>query len=93
MNVSLTPELEELVAGKVASGMYNSASEVVREALRCLKERDDLKEIRLRQLRRDVQAGFDQIDQREATEYTSGKALAEAVKAAGRDRMAGRREE
>jgi putative addiction module CopG family antidote len=41
MNVSLTPELEELVNGKVRSGLYQTASEVVREALRLLKQRDD----------------------------------------------------
>ena len=40
MNVSLTPELEQFVSGKVGSGRYNSASEVVREALRLLEERD-----------------------------------------------------
>ena len=41
MNVSLTPELERVVNEKVESGMYQTASEVVREALRLLKERDD----------------------------------------------------
>ncbi len=41
MNVSLTPELEELVNEKVRSGFYQTASEVVREALRLLKQRDD----------------------------------------------------
>jgi antitoxin ParD1/3/4 len=40
MNVSLTPELEEFVSTKVGSGRYNSASEVVREALRLLEEHD-----------------------------------------------------
>ena len=40
MNVSLTPELEKLVSAKVESGRYNSASEVVREALRLLEEHD-----------------------------------------------------
>ncbi len=34
MHVSLTPHLEELVRDKVKSGLYNSASEVVREVLR-----------------------------------------------------------
>ncbi len=43
MNVSLTPELEKLVADKVGSGRYNSASEVVREALRLLEEQDQLR--------------------------------------------------
>lgn len=41
MNVSLTPELEEMINQKVAGGMYHSASEVVREALRLLRERDE----------------------------------------------------
>ena len=41
MNVSLTPELEALVNEKVRSGLYHTASEVVREALRLLKQRDD----------------------------------------------------
>ena len=41
MNVSLTTELEELVNEKVRSGLYHTASEVVREALRLLKVRDD----------------------------------------------------
>ena len=36
MNVNLTPQLEEMVRRKVASGLYNSASEVIREALRLL---------------------------------------------------------
>jgi hypothetical protein len=40
MNVSLTPKLEEIVRRKVASGLYNNASEVIREALRLLVERD-----------------------------------------------------
>jgi len=43
MNVSLTPELEEFVSTKVGSGRYNSASEVVREALRLLEEHDSIR--------------------------------------------------
>jgi len=34
MNISLTPELEKLVKDKVESGLYNNASEVIRESLR-----------------------------------------------------------
>ena len=39
MNISLTPQLEELVKKKVESGLYGSASEVMRAALRLLEER------------------------------------------------------
>ena len=40
MNVSLTPQLEKMIRDKVESGMYNNASEVVREALRLMAERE-----------------------------------------------------
>ena len=59
MNVNLTPQLEELVRSKVASGMYTSASEVVREALRLMDERDRLRTAKLEQLREDIRQGFD----------------------------------
>lgn len=42
MNVSLTPALEEFVRSKVRSGGYESASEVVREGLRVLKQREQI---------------------------------------------------
>lgn len=44
MNVSLTDELEKFVDGKVESGLYNNASEVVREGLRLLKENDEIRQ-------------------------------------------------
>lgn len=47
MNVSLTPELEKFVSAKVGSGRYNSASEVVREALRLLEEHDSARAAQL----------------------------------------------
>ncbi len=59
MNVSLTPELEKYISTKVASGLYQSASEVIREGLRLLKDQDSLREIRLNELRQQIQAGID----------------------------------
>ena len=59
MNVNLTPQLEALVRAKVGSGMYTSASEVVREALRLLQEQDRLREAKLEELRREVRKGLD----------------------------------
>ena len=58
MNINLTPQLEELVRSKVASGLYTSASEVVREALRLLEEQDRLRDAKLAQLRADVRQGM-----------------------------------
>lgn len=69
MNVSLTPELEKLVQAKVDSGLYNSASEVIRESLRLLHERDKVREIRLEELRKEIQKGVKQIDQGDYTIY------------------------
>jgi antitoxin ParD1/3/4 len=58
MNVNLTPQLEELVRSKVASGLYISASEVVREALRLMDEQDRLRAAKLDQLRDDIRQGL-----------------------------------
>jgi antitoxin ParD1/3/4 len=59
MNISLNPHFEELVKSKVERGLYNSASEVMREALRLLEERDQLRELQLEKLRREIQKGID----------------------------------
>ncbi|MEH2059717.1 MAG: type II toxin-antitoxin system ParD family antitoxin [Nostoc sp.] len=59
MNVSLTPELEKWVQSKVETGMYTSASEVIREGLRLLKEKDALKAIRLAELCQEIHLGID----------------------------------
>lgn len=61
MNVSLTPKLEKWVSTKVASGQYTSASEVVREALRTLAERETLRE----RLNRDIAVGMAEIQRGE----------------------------
>ena len=65
MNVSLTPELEQYVHSKVKSGRYLSASEVVREALRLLEDRDRLREIRLATLQKEITIGIEESDRGE----------------------------
>ncbi|WP_292977914.1 type II toxin-antitoxin system ParD family antitoxin [Nitrosomonas sp.] len=42
MHISLTPELENIIKEKVASGLYNNASEVIREALRFMETNEEL---------------------------------------------------
>jgi antitoxin ParD1/3/4 len=58
MNVSLTPALERLVQQKVETGRYNSASEVVREALRLMEERDQMQALHKDEIRRKIAAGM-----------------------------------
>ena len=81
MNVNLTPQLEELVRAKVSSGLYSSASEVVREGLRLIDEQDRLRQVKFDELRRDVRRGLD-IGTSEAWDATSVKVQARARRAA-----------
>ncbi len=62
MHINLTPQLEEYVQQKVATGDYNNASEVMREALRLLKERDQIREAKLRDLRAAIEEGVNSGD-------------------------------
>jgi antitoxin ParD1/3/4 len=58
MNVSLPPELEARVRQRVESGMYGSASEVIREALRLFEAYEQVKTAKLDSLRQDIAAGL-----------------------------------
>ena len=73
MNVSLTPELERLVSKKVRSGMYASASEVIREALRLLNEREELRRQKLEDLRKEIQIGIDQLNRGKIVPFDAGR--------------------
>jgi antitoxin ParD1/3/4 len=88
MNVSLTAELEELVNEKVKSGLYTSASEVIREALRLLKEQDQLRSYRLAELKKEVRKGVAQLDQGQYKTFSSPGEITAHVKAEGRKRLA-----
>lgn len=68
MNVHLTPELEQLVQNKVQSGRYNSASEVVREALRLMEQKDELCSIQLQGLRMRIDKGLGQAERGEGAD-------------------------
>jgi len=62
MNVHLTPELETLVQNKVKSGRYNSAGEVVRDALRLFEERDRIRKLQIRELRQKINRGWASLE-------------------------------
>lgn len=65
MNVSLTPELEAYVEGKVESGRYNSASEVMREALRMLEQSEQSREAQLAEFNRELSRRLAALDRGE----------------------------
>ena len=80
MNISLTPHFEALIKNKIDSGRYTSINEVIREALGLLEERDQLHELKLEELRKEIQKGID-----------SGESTAldiESIKTNGRLRLA-----
>jgi len=78
INVNLGPQLEDMVRQKVASGLYTSASEVVREALRLMEAQGPLNVAKLDPLRQDIREG---LDSGEPTPWD-----AEAIKREGRQR-------
>jgi len=66
MHISLTPTLESNVKAKVSTGLYNNASEVIREALRFMEENEDIvRQIKLNHLRQAVAIGADQAEKNE----------------------------
>ncbi|MBA4142989.1 MAG: type II toxin-antitoxin system ParD family antitoxin [Nitrosospira sp.] len=81
MNINLTPQLEEMVRQKVTSGLYTSASEVVREALRLMEEKDQVRAAKLEQLRNDIREG---VNSGSVTTWD-----AEDIKLAGRAKRTG----
>ncbi len=60
MNVSLTPELNQFIDQKVNSGMYTSASEVIRESLRIMRSYEQLQQSRINELNNAIELGMNQ---------------------------------
>ncbi len=76
MHISLTDELEARIKSKVKSGLYNNASEVVREALRFMDTHEDwIHEIKLAHLREQLQVGVDELNRGEGISIQSKGAL------------------
>ncbi len=66
MHVNLSPEMEGFIKGKVASGFYGNATEVIRDAIR----RMQAEEQRLASWQAAIKAGDDQLDRGEGIAYT-----------------------
>ena len=86
MNVSLTTRLEKIVNQKVTSGLYHSASEVIRAGLRLLEEQDEIRQRRLKELRHEIALGLEEARRGESKPLDMS-----AIKAEVRRRAAARR--
>jgi len=72
MNVNLGPVFDRFVSDLLKTGLYQSQSEILREGLRLLKEREELKQLRLAELRKEIAIGSEQADR---GELVDGKAV------------------
>jgi antitoxin ParD1/3/4 len=64
-SIQLTPQLEEIIREKVASGRYHDATEVLSEALIALDDSE-----RLAELQAAVAVGAEQLERGEGQVYT-----------------------
>ena len=89
MNTNLGTQWEEFISTYVHSGRYLSASEVVREGLRLLQEREQYRQVRLEQLRKEIDTGVQGLDRGEYVELDDQnlKTPLNKVKTRGRQRL------
>ena len=67
MHVNLSPEMETYIKGKVSTGFYGNATEVIRDAIRRMQADEE----RAAAFRRAVAEGEAGLDRGEGTEYTA----------------------
>lgn len=75
MNFSLTPQLEHFVRQCAATGDYNNASEVVREAIRLFKHTEEERKLKLENLRNAIKDGDDTVSRGEVSTLTTDEEL------------------
>jgi len=68
ISVSFTPHQAEFLAACVASGRYQSMSEVVREGIRLLEDRQERRQAELARARTLIEEGADQLDRGEVVD-------------------------
>ncbi len=78
-NVNLTDHFDNFIETGVTSGRFNNASEVVREGLRLLEQREQEDEAKLEWLRAAAKEAFDQLDRGEGIMFNSMDDLASYI--------------
>ncbi len=89
MTITLEPQTYQVFQERVESGRYASIQEAIEAGARLLQEQDAQEQAELETLRQMVELGAQQIERGESVKYSSGREMAEKVKAAGRQRMQG----
>ena len=84
---SIGKHFEEMIEGLLESGRYSTASEVMREGLRLVEEREERRKIELEALRAEIQKGFDSGPAEEVDLHE----WIESIKTQGRQRLAARK--
>jgi antitoxin ParD1/3/4 len=84
---SIGKHFEEMIEGLLESGRYSTASEVMREGLRLVEEREERRKVKLEALRAEIQKGFDSgpMEEVDLSEWIEG------IKTRGRQRLAARK--
>lgn len=73
MRVTLNPKTDAWVKAQVNAGRYNDASEVIRAALRLLQQQEELHLAKLEALRREIDAGWDELERGEFADFDVGE--------------------
>lgn len=80
-SIHITEQLQDWISQKVASGDYNNASEVIREALRQFKSNDEKDQLELMVLRENIARGYRQAEAGQFSERTVEDILSDALSA------------
>jgi antitoxin ParD1/3/4 len=88
VNVNLGPVFDRFVADLLGSGLYQSQSEIVRDGLRLLMEREELKKMRLEEMRRQIRVGSEQADR---GEFVDGEDALKRIRQRGKRRPGSRK--
>ncbi len=89
--IAIKPELAELIHAKVASGLYHSPEDVILEGLRLISEQDEIRRMRLENLRKEIQKGLDSSERGDVLTFSSGAEIAAHIAVEGRKILADRK--
>jgi antitoxin ParD1/3/4 len=90
MHVSLTPDLEGIVSNSLEAGSYDSPTEVIREALLLLQQRDADRQAMREHVLAQIAVGARAMERGEFGEYEDLEELVARIESEGRALLADR---